>query len=206
MSADHSVERSRSVKAGFDLAADREELERLVEARQVPAGRAVRRFLQAIGKGAVAFYAYVSLVPAIFAGNISSAITLSGAGLWRNIVVPAGVGVIGACALWLYERRQRRLTREEQVAKLQRTIADLVGPGWVRRTIGRGLLMGLGIGVPMGALVAWLSPIGDRLGGSATATFMAFQLFTIAWTVPASFWIRWTAVDGLERDLEHPLT
>lgn len=77
--------------------------------------------------------------------------------------------------------------------------SDARGPGWVGRVIRRGVLMGFGIGVPVGLLMALISPVAELPTGSRTGAVLSFIAMTMVWTVPFSFGARWLSLRSLRR-------
>jgi hypothetical protein len=147
--------------------------------------------------------------------------TLTGAGILIMGVLPAmdhssaaALDPTGSC-FWLLvaatilaavvftaidEVVQRRLGADPvgTAARRAREVDDLVNPGWQRRVLRMGFLMGLGIGIPVGSVLALRMQeavvVMDRL-----QLFGLFLLGTFVWTIPTAFVLRWLFLLGLRR-------
>lgn len=76
---------------------------------------------------------------------------------------------------------------------------DARGPGWIARTIRRGVLVGLGVGVPVGLLIAFTTPSTDLPFGGRVGGVLVFIAITMAWAIPFSFGARWLALRSVGR-------
>jgi hypothetical protein len=142
-------------------------------------------------------FLFVVVVPLI-SGRWDNAFDPGRPFLWYRIamaVVLAGVNVA------YFDVIARRAVRDPDAA-VARVASDVVAqtaPGWVLRTIRLGLIMGLGIGVPVGLLIALVPPM------SQVERFEVFGMFvglTLLWTQPAAFAIRWLSLNSAKRFLK----
>jgi hypothetical protein len=72
-------------------------------------------------------------------------------------------------------------------------------PGWVRRVIRRGVLLGLSIGAPVGLLLALTTPSAELPPGGQVSVILSFTALTLLWTMPFSFGARWLSLRSLNR-------
>lgn len=126
-------------------------------------------------------------------------LSLSPLKLFGPVVVAAVVTPI----LYVGARRQSRRALEEIVQEADAELAALTTPGWVGRVVRRGVMMAAGIGLPVGALLAFGLPVEELPAGSRLLALAGFTLATAAWTLPASFALRWLSVRGYGRRDEH---
>lgn len=72
-------------------------------------------------------------------------------------------------------------------------------PGWMRRTVGTGLLMALGVGIPVGLLLAFTTPLADLPPGGRAGAVLLFVGVSALWTIPFSFGARWLSLRSLNK-------
>lgn len=73
-------------------------------------------------------------------------------------------------------------------------VTSLMEEGWVRRVVVMGVVMAFGIGIPVGAILAFGSPREELPGQSRLLMMIIFILLTAAWTIPGAFVLRWRLV------------
>lgn len=95
-----------------------------------------------------------------------------------------------------------KLDQSKVEQKLDKIWMDLVGPGWVWRTVKRAIVMTLAVGIPIGALIGFGSPRAELPNGSPWLMIAGFTAMTALWTFPAAFLMRWTAV-RLQRKMRY---
>jgi hypothetical protein len=116
--------------------------------------------------------------------------------IWLTATVLTTAGGI-AHSDWLYRKTIRNVAHGMRA--VQKDIDRLTGEGWVRRTLLMGVYMGLGVGVPIGILMALFLP-SDY--GSALERWIGAAVFvalTLAWTIPMAFLIRWASIRMAQR-------
>ena len=91
---------------------------------------------------------------------------------------------------WLLVRAIRRKGPEAMARKFDLDWRKLTGPRWVRRVTLVGIMMGLGIGIPVGTLLALFIPGADLPATGRVGVLLLFVAATVAWTLPAAFGIR----------------
>lgn len=169
---------------------DAEKVRALVEAENAVRSRGVfPMFMQAF-----LFMVLVTTLPVII-------LALTGRGWsellaflrWKPLLTfgpVVGAGVMAAVlAVW---SRRRGAPRDEAaaIAALQRRWASLTSRGWPLRTLAIGLLLGAGVGIPVGIVFASdLRPHELPPGGRAVAV-AGFLGMTLLWTIPFAFGMR----------------
>jgi hypothetical protein len=153
------------------------------------AGWIARRFLStsAFGLG-------FTLVLPVLWGEGWSAFDTSSRLFWIRAAGPFVAAALVTPWMYVTARRGSRRSFDEVVAQVEADRAALTGPGWVRRTVRQGLWLAAGIGVPVGALMAFGFPAHELPGGSRLLAWGGFVLATAAWTLPVSFLFRWIAL------------
>jgi hypothetical protein len=144
------------------------------------------------------------VVPAAIDARIPTMADLtSRSGLF--LLVMSGV-MAGGGTMFRY-RNIRRLTTgssatlEEQANKLW---LYLVGPGWLMRTARTGLMISLGVGIPIGLLLAFALPESELQAPNRALTVLAFTGMTAAWAFPMAFVLRWFAIRSQRKLMYDP--
>ena len=158
-----------------------------------------RRLLESVAIAALLFYALAVGPDALESGDVRTLISPPSRELWRVLaVVFAAVGLPLFISSFRYTRDVRRGSIE--VARnMERDWKRATQPGWEGRTVLRGIMLGLGIGVPVGLLMALGLPLSELPGGSRLGMFFTFTLMTLTWTIPAAFVIRWRLLRDYRR-------
>ena len=153
-------------------------------------GRFVTWFLRHFFIAAVLFYAATVLLPAFLEHVPERAIQFNGPRAWLRFVLPLLWGL--AWTLWQVKRGRDhlRLGSAAIAERMEAEYRELTQAGWVYRVLRMGLLIGLGVGLPVGALVAVLSKASDLPQSSRILMFVVFLGLTCAWTFPMAFVIR----------------
>lgn len=112
---------------------------------------------------------------------------------------PVVVAAVVTPIMYVGARRQSRRALDEIVQEADAELAALTAPGWVGRVVRRGLMMAAGIGLPVGALLAFGLPVEELPAGSRLLALAGFTLVTAAWTLPASFAQWWLSMRGFGR-------
>lgn len=111
--------------------------------------------------------------------------------------------LVGALALtWWTGRRNFNddmLDVDRRIMRINEDLRSLGGPGWVRRSLMTGLVLGVAIGIPVGAamMLAWRPE--DLPGMSRALTIPVFVVMTLLWSVPMAFLLRWMTLLALKR-------
>lgn len=91
-----------------------------------------------------------------------------------------------------------------RVRSVQRSWRRLTGPNWPAWTILLGVGMALGIGVPVGTLIALDRPLSELGPGGRLEAVVMFVVLTAAWTLPAAFLVRWPSIKQLRKLVRTP--
>lgn len=110
---------------------------------------------------------------------------------WLKLLGPVAVAAAGTTHLYLKARQQSKESCEDAVRRTDKELALLTGPGWVGRVLRRAALAALGIGLPIGAMVAFGLPEEDLEGGSRLLVLGVFVLATAGYVIPGAFALRW---------------
>lgn len=125
---------------------------------------------------------------------------------WVTVALGPVLGTLTAAHRWWDARRERRRSLDDAVREAEAELSRYRGPGWIRRTLGMGGLMGLGVGVPVGLLIAFGFPPSELPSGSPLLALVGFVGMTMGWTLPMAFLVRWLAVRQVaERTSPPPL-
>ena len=171
---------------------DPERLETWLRRRRVPAGiRFVWWFLRRWVLFAAFFYLFAGLGAAWLDGEIARALEISGKGLLRNLVLPLGMGLLINLVGLRTQLRQARESPASLAREIEAEWAELVRPRWPLRTLATGLVMGLGIGLLVGPLLAFGLPPDERPAGGPAVIWLSFVGLTLLWTIPMAFLLRW---------------
>jgi hypothetical protein len=187
----HAMDRARFSSMAPDPASfsiDRERLERDLDAARAYVNAGSRwRDLRQIAQSAAIFFVAVTVAPAVVTGDLSRAFDVSAPGYWTRFMLMASLGIM--LGFWKVRLLSRQpisdvTFHEDRIATDWRRLTQ---GAWIARTVGTGVLMGLAIGVPVGALLAWRMPSDEYSPLSLAATFVGV---TMAWTIPAAFLMR----------------
>lgn len=113
---------------------------------------------------------------------------------WRVALV---VGLPFAAALvasWFSTRtlfKPDATDADKFAERVAREVQSLAGPGWARRSLLWGLLLGVGIGTPIGVLVAFTAPAAALPAGHRWLGALLFLGMTLIWAIPMAFLLRW---------------
>jgi hypothetical protein len=123
---------------------------------------------------------------------------------WRAFLFVGLPGVAALIGTWIGGRSlfgRDALDADHLAERVMQQIESLAGPGWVKRALLWGLLLGAGIGIPVGLLLAFTALPAAIPGGNR---FLAVPLFfgmTLLWTIPMSFLFRWWSLISHRRFL-----
>lgn len=132
--------------------------------------------------------------------GIGLAMVLDGVSLSAlKLLGPVVVAAVVTPMMYFRARRQSRRPLEEVIQEAEAELEALTTPGWARRVVRRGVMMAAGIGLPVGALLAFGLPVEELPAGSRLLALAGFTLATAAWTLPAAFVLRWLSVRGYGR-------
>lgn len=163
------------------VAIDEAAVSRLIETRPRP-------LMTRIGGGLMVFVAVflaVVLIPEL-AGDAGP----GGAFTDRLILGFAGASILAAWTTWRAGRPLGGETVAEVGESIRREWRRVAGPGWGVRVLATGSVMGLAIGVPVGALMAFGGPPEALPGGSRVVMVLVFTALTLGWTLPFAFGTR----------------
>jgi hypothetical protein len=162
--------------------------------QRAPVAWRVRRWTFSILLAVVAF---VFVIP-LMNGDGAEAFDPSGYRLWLRVATAAILVIV---LLTFGERRMAKQAADPATAarKLAQEYSIYTEPGWIGRTLILGVKLGLGVGVPIGVLVAMLPiyvtpTIVERIG-----SFLMFVGATMLWTLPMAFVIRWLSLRSMLR-------
>jgi len=113
---------------------------------------------------------------------------------WRLALVVALPFLASAVASWLSTRQvfhPDALDPDKLSDKVVREVRSLAGPGWAMRSLRWGVVLGLAIGAPVGALLALTAPEASLPAGSRWLGAALFLGLTLLWAIPMSFLLRW---------------
>jgi len=136
----------------------------------------------------------LTLVLPGFLGGGLGLVDLSSWGFWVRLLGPVFVAGMVTPYMYFNARKQSQRTLDEVVRRSEGEFALLTAPGWVRRVFRRGTLLALGIGLPVGALLAFGSPVTELPAGSRLLAMAGFLAATAAWTLPGAFALRWLSL------------
>jgi len=115
--------------------------------------------------------------------------------------------VMAASGTALRYRNIRRLTSSPPAVleeKANKAWLYLVGPGWLARTALTGVLITLGVGIPIGLLIAFGSDPSELPSQSRVLMVLAFTGMTGAWAIPISFLLRWVSIRSQRKLMYDP--
>jgi hypothetical protein len=121
----------------------------------------------------------------------SKSFMLGGAGLLLQIAL-----LVAVATAFAMTRNKFQFGGTQRDAELirAREWSRMTGSGWVARYARYGALMGLAIGVPIGAALAFGMKPEELPGNSRVLMELIFLTITMGWTVPACFGMRWLIV------------
>ena len=111
--------------------------------------------------------------------------------LWAALGTGPILATVATVFAWRGARRERGRSLDEAVRQAVDERAKLRSQGWLGRTLGTGVLMGLGVGLPVGLLMAVGWPASKHPAGSPALGVVQFVGMTMCWTLPMAFLIRW---------------
>jgi hypothetical protein len=158
-----------------------------------------RRLAESVVLAAVFFYALAMVPDAVGSGDVRTLISPPAREVWR--VVAVVVAVIALPLLIDSFRYTRDVQRGpvEVARKIEHEWMRTTESGWVGRTVLRGIMIGLGVGVPVGLLMAFGEPRSELPNGSRLEMLVVFTLMTFAWAIPAAFVMRWAILRSYRR-------
>ncbi len=124
---------------------------------------------------------------------------------WRLVLV---VGLPFAAALAASLISSRTLFKPEAIDpeqfadRVTREVRSLAGPGWAWRSLKWGALLGLAIGIPVAALLAFVAPARALPAGSRLLGAALFLGLTLLWAIPMAFLLRWWSLVTYRRLLK----
>lgn len=86
---------------------------------------------------------------------------------------------------------------DEACQMVEEEWAKITGPRWPLRVLGGGLVMGFAVGIPIGTLLAFFTPLAELPGGSRDLVVFVFLCVTLVWTIPFSFVARYVSMRSL---------
>ena len=110
---------------------------------------------------------------------------------WLTLASGPLLATVATGVAWWGARKERRRSLDDTVRRAEEELARYRGPGWVRRTLRTGALMGLGVGLPVGLLIAFTFPAAEQPAGVPALGVLQFIAMTMCWTLPMAFLIRW---------------
>lgn len=161
----------------------------LKEMENGPLGWMIPRFVygSSLGIG-------LTLVLPGFMGGGFAGIDVNSPVFWIKLLAPVLVAAIGTPYLCFKARQQSKESPEDAVRRADKELARLTSPGWVGRVFRLGALAALGIGLPVGALLAFGIPVDEMPGGSRLLMLSVFVLATAGWVIPGAFALRWVSL------------
>jgi len=111
-----------------------------------------------------------------------------------TVALAAAFAVLVATVFTWMEWRMVPRSDAAFVRKVEKEWQQMTGRGWLRRVVAMAVLMGVGIGTPVGFLLAYSAPGAEPSGASMFLSVLAFVGLTLLWTLPASFGIRWMSI------------
>lgn len=124
----------------------------------------------------------------------------------RLLVGPLAAGLLALLSTAMGYRQLRdtlQLSAAEHRRMLEQEWASWVGPHWLGRVVRIGLLLTLGVGVPVGLLLAVTLAPAELPAGSRPLMLLSFVGLTALWAFTFAFLIRWLALHeyrGLGRE------
>lgn len=112
------------------------------------------------------------------------------------------VFVVGGMAWGIWSKQARDV--DARVRSIQRSWRRLTGPNWPGWTILLGLGMALGVGLPVGTLMALKTRPEDLMSGGRPMVAAMFVFLTCLWTLPAAFFVRWPLIQHLRKVVRTP--
>lgn len=109
----------------------------------------------------------------------------------------AAAGIVWGAMRVLFNRQA--LDTDAQVKKIAESLRSVAGHGWMKRALRTGLLLSLGIGVPLGAVMAVLHDPARLPVANRWLLIPAFTAVTALWVLPGTFLFRWLSLVALRR-------
>lgn len=136
----------------------------------------------------------LTLVLPGFMGGGLGVIDVDSPVFWIKLLGPVVVAAAGTSYLYFKARQQSKEPPEDAVRRADEELALLTAPGWAGRVFRRGALAALGIGLPVGAILAFGLPVHELPGGSRLLPLGGFILATAGWVIQGAFALRWAAL------------
>jgi len=105
---------------------------------------------------------------------------------------------VASLVVW-FEWRMTPRSMDDLEQSIRTQWRQVTAPGWPFRVLAMSGLGALAIGVPVGALLAWGSPMEELPAGSQVLGTLTFVGLTALWVVPAGFLIRYWSVRNLRK-------
>lgn len=124
---------------------------------------------------------------------------------WRVALVVGLPFLAGLAASWISTRavfKPDAIDAEKFAERVAREVQSLAGPGWAWRSLKWGVLLGLAIGVPVAALLAYVAPVAALPTGSRLLGAALFLGLTLLWAIPMTFLLRWWSLITYRRLLK----
>jgi len=144
------------------------------------------------------FIVFVLAATAAVDGELGRFLDFSGFGVWRLVVILVASLALAIWSCWA-ELRDARLGTEAVARRIEKQWSNLAGPRWLRTTLLLGAKLGLGIGVPVGALMAVAMPAAGLPFEQRPLALPVFTAMTLAWTLPFAFLLRMLILRGYRR-------
>jgi hypothetical protein len=152
-----------------------------------PASGVVRRLVAALVLASVWMIAIPGIVRL---GRDKSFMPTSG-WLWAQLAFVVAL----AAALYALDIQRLRTAIHDDPSKADairaREWQRMIAPGWISRYVGYGVVMGLAVGIPIGAMLAFGLKPEELPYNSRVVMELIFISITVGWTLPLSFAIRW---------------
>jgi len=175
---------------------EREHRQLVKEMEHGPLGWIIPRFVS----GSLLGIGLTLVLPGFLGGGLG-VIDVDSPVFWIKLLGPVVVAAAGTTHLYLKARQQSKESREDAVRRADKELALLTAPGWVGRVLRRAALAAVGIGLPIGAMLAFGLPVGELPGGSRLLMLGGFVLATAGWVIPGAFTLRWAVLKswGIKR-------
>lgn len=173
----------------FHRGVERKHRQLVKEMEHGPLGWMIPRFVS----GSLLGIGLTLVLPGFMGGGLG-VIDVSSPVFWIKLLGPIVVAGVGTPFLYYNARRQSTESSEDAVGRADKELELLTAPGWVGRVFRRGALAALGIGLPVGAMLAFGLPVDELPGGSRLLVLGGFVLATAGWVIPGAFALRWASL------------
>lgn len=172
-----------------------------IDEARLEAFRSRRRGLAASVLGPlVAYLVFIFLVLPLLDGRLPASSDLSGRRLVVGLIGAGLLALLSGAVAFRMRRDTLRMSLADHRRALEQDWAKWVGPHWRRRVFRAGFLMTLGVGIPIGLLLALTSAPSELPAGSQPLMLLLFVGLTALWAFPFALGLRWQVLRGY-RDL-----